>query len=143
MAKLRVVLDTNVVVSALRSRAGASFKLLSLVGKSDSFEVCLSVPLLFEYEAVLKRQSRPIGLTLADIDVVLDYLCAVAHLHEVFYLWRPTLPDPKDDFVLELAAGAGCKSIITFNRRDFEGSAAFGVGVESPREFLSRIGELK
>ena len=143
MTKRRIVLDTNVVVSALRSSQGASFKLLSLVGYAESFDICLSVPLILEYEDALKRQARQIGLTRTDIDNVLDYLCSVARLHEVFYLWRPTLRDPKDDFVLELAVGARCESIVTFNQRDFEGASAFGLRVEGPKQFLQRIGELK
>ena len=138
-----VALDTNVVIAGLRSRRGASFHLLSLVGKAKSFEIALSVPLVLEYEAVLKRQSKQIGLSHADIDGVLDYLCGVASLHEVFYLWRPTLRDPKDDMVLELAVGAGCESIITFNVRDFEAASTFALRVERPQGFLKRIGEVK
>ena len=138
-----VALDTNVVVAGLRSRRGASFRLLSLVGKATAFEIALSVPLVLEYEAVLKRQSKQIGHSHAEIDGVLDYLCGVASLHEVFYLWRPTLRDPKDDMVLELAVGAGCESIITFNARDFEAASTFAVRIEGPRSFLKRIGEVK
>jgi len=128
-------------VSGLRSRRGASFHLLSLIGKSPSSEISLSVPLLLEYEAVLKRQARELGLGHGDIDDVLEYLCSVATLHEVYYLWRPVLRDPQDDFVLELAVGAGCESIVTFNVRDFEGAEAFGLRIEPPRAFLKRIGE--
>jgi predicted nucleic acid-binding protein len=75
--------------------------------------------------------------------VVLDYLCSVASLHEVFYLWRPVLRDPKDDFVLELAVGAGCGSIVTFNLRDFEAARTFDLRVEEPLAFLKRIGEVE
>jgi predicted nucleic acid-binding protein len=112
-----------------------------LIGKSPSSEISLSVPLLLEYEAVLKRQARELGLGHGDIDDVLEYLCSVATLHEVYYLWRPVLRDPQDDFVLELAVGAGCESIVTFNVRDFEGAEAFGLRIEPPRAFLKRIGE--
>ena len=142
MATRRVAIDTNVIVAALRSSRGASFRLLSVVGKSSEFEISLSVPLVLEYEEVLKRQSRQIGISHGEIDEVLDYLCSVANLHAVFYLWRPMLRDPRDDFVLELAVGAGCESIITFNVRDFEGAETFGIRIEGPKEFLTRIGEL-
>ena len=137
---LRVAVDTNVLVAGLRSRRGASFRLLSLIGRSAAFEIALSVPLLLEYEAVLKGQAKQLGLTHTDVDAVLDYLCSVASLHEVFYLWRPILRDPKDDFVLELAVGSGCESIATFNLRDFEAARTFHVRVEEPRAFLKRIG---
>jgi putative PIN family toxin of toxin-antitoxin system len=137
----RVVLDTNVLVAGLRSK-GASYRLLSLIG-SEAFEIALSVPLVLEYESVLKRQSKQLGLTHGDLDVVLDYICSVASLHEVFYLWRPVLRDPKDDFVLELAVGAACGSIVTFNLRDFEAARTFDVRVERPLAFLKRIGEVE
>jgi predicted nucleic acid-binding protein len=109
----------------------------------SAFEVALSVPLVLEYEAVLKRQAKQLGLTHADVDAVLEYLCSVASLHEVFYLWRPALRDPMDDFVLELAVGAGCESIVTFNLRDIEAARRFQVRVEEPRAFLKRIGEIE
>jgi putative PIN family toxin of toxin-antitoxin system len=137
-----IVVDTNVLVAALRSRRGASFQLLSRVGVSDSFRICLSVPLLFEYEDVAKRQSRDLGLTHADIDRVLDYLCSVANLQEIFFLWRPFLPDPRDDFLLELAVAGHCETIVTFNLRHFDGIKEFGVRAEAPKAFLQRIGEL-
>jgi putative PIN family toxin of toxin-antitoxin system len=143
MAARLVALDTNVVVAGLRSRRGASFRLLSLVGNASSFKIALSVPLVLEYESVLKRQSKQIGLSHVEIDGVLDYLCGVASLHEVFYLWRPTLRDPNDDMVLELAVGAGCESIITFSVHDFEPASTFAVRIEGPRSFLKRIGEVK
>lgn len=136
------MIDTNVIVAGLRSKRGASFLLLSLVGKTQSFEISLSVPQVLEYEDALKRQARQLGLSHGDIDDVLDYLCSVARLHAVYYLWRPVLRDPKDDFVLELAVGAGCEAIITFNVRDFEGAEAFGLRIEGPKSFLKRIGEL-
>ena len=142
MAARRIVVDTNVIVSGLRSRRGASYRLLSLIGRSPAFAIRLSVPLVLEYEDALKRQARELGLTHGDIDDILEYLCSVASLHEVYYLWRPVLPDPADDFVLELAAGAGCEAIVTFNVRDFAGAASFGLRIEGPRAFLKRIGEV-
>ena len=140
MTAVATVLDTNVLVAGLRSRRGASFQLLQLVGASDAFHICLSVPLVLEYEAVVKRQARELGLKLGEVDSVLDYLCSVAAMHEVFFLWRPVLRDPRDDFVLELAVSAGCETIVTFNQRDFAGAEAFGIGIERPREFMKRIG---
>jgi putative PIN family toxin of toxin-antitoxin system len=134
----RIVLDTNVVVSALRSNRGASFRLLSEIG-SGRFEVCLSVPLVLEYEAVLFRQSRALGLTRRDVGDVLDYLCSVAHRQSIFFLWRPQLRDPNDDMVLELAVAAGCKYIITFNTKDFGSGRPFSLRVVTPREFLQTI----
>lgn len=137
-----VVLDTNVLIAGLRSRNGASFRVLSLTGRSRRFGIHLSVPLVLEYESVAKRMSRTFGLTHGDVDDVIDYLCSVADLHDVFYLWRPTLKDPGDEMVLELAVAAGCAVVVTHNVGDYAGADRFGVDVLTPVRFLRRIGEL-
>ena len=136
-----IVLDTNVLISALRSRRGASHRLVELIGGSE-FVLNVSVPLVVEYEDVAKRQARALGLSHQDVDDVLDYLCSVAELREIYFLWRPILRDPRDDMVLELAVEAACDFIVTHNGRDFGGSDKFGIQVVSPREFLQRIGAL-
>jgi putative PIN family toxin of toxin-antitoxin system len=138
----RVVLDTNVLVSALRSRQGASYKVVSLVGE-ELFDIVVSVPLVVEYEAATKRQSRHLGLTHADIDDILDYLCHVGLQREIFFLWRPVLRDPKDDLVLEVAVESECDYVVTHNLRDFAGAERFGVQVITPRRFLEIIGQRK
>lgn len=142
MGKTQIVLDTNILVSALRSRQGASYKLLMLVGQAN-FEVNLSVPLILEYEDAAKRLLGYIPLAERDIDNILDYLCQVAHRREVFFLWRPFLKDPKDDMVLELAVSSGSEAIITYNRQDFVGIEQFGIEAITPAEFLLRIGVIK
>jgi len=136
-----VVLDTNVLVAAVRSRRGASFRLLSLVG-SSKFEISLSVPLVLEYEDALLRQVPALALTQHDVRDLVDYLCFIGHRQNIFFLWRPQLRDPKDDLVLELAVAAGCDSIVTFNQRDFAGASSFGIEILRPSELLSAIGEI-
>jgi putative PIN family toxin of toxin-antitoxin system len=138
---LQIVVDTKVFVSALRSKRGASFKLLTLIGETSKFEINISVPLVFEYEDVADRQSHITGLSTQDISDVIDYLCSVANQHQIFFLWRPFLKDPKDDMLLELAVEAQCRYIISFNQRDFTGVERFGVQVLTPQEFLKKIGE--
>ncbi|MGD9546687.1 MAG: putative toxin-antitoxin system toxin component, PIN family [Candidatus Krumholzibacteriia bacterium] len=138
--KPRIVLDTNVLVSALRSRSGASFQVLSRVGLGR-FDIVLSVPLVLEYESVTKRLSRSMGLTHEDIDDILDYLCRVGILRGIFYLWRPVLRDPKDDMVLEAAVEGGCGFIVTHNIDDFTGCASFGVQAIRPAGFLRILEE--
>lgn len=138
----QIVLDTNVIVSAMRSQRGASYKLLMLVGRAN-FEINLSVPVLLEYEAATKRLLGEVPLTENDLNDILDYLCGVANQREVFYLWRPFLKDPKDDMILELAVSAQCEAIITYNKKDFVGVEQFGLQVMSPKELLEQIGELK
>ena len=135
----RVVLDTNVIVSGLRSQRGAAFRVLSLVG-SGLFEHCLSVTLAFEYEDAVKRPVSRIRLPKSLVEDVLDFLCASARQQEIYFLWRPTLSDAKDDMVLEVAVHAGCEAIVTYNVEDFRGSERFGVKAMRPQEFLGLIG---
>jgi len=137
----QVVLDTNVIYSGLRSRRGASFKLLSLLG-SGRFEIHLSVPLVLEYEEVLQEKRRDLGLTEADVNDVVNYLCRVAGLHEIHFLWRPRLKDPDDEMILELAVGAGCDYIVTYNKEDFPGVENFGIELVTAKELLQKIGVL-
>lgn len=137
---INVVIDTNVLISALRSNQGASYKLISLIG-TGKFDISLSVPLLIEYEAVSKRKKFE-HLIDTDIDDLLNYLCKVADKRDIFFLWRPFLKDPKDDMILELAVEAGCEYIITYNLDDFKGIEQFGLEAITPKQFLIKIGEL-
>ena len=113
--------------------------LLSLVG-SGHFGINLSVPLVLEYEEVLLRSESSIALPRSAIENVLDYHCSVARRHQIFFLWRPYLKDPRDDMVLELAVKAGCRFIVTYNLRDFAGCERFRVRTLRPVEFLRHIG---
>lgn len=142
MLPLQIVVDTNVLIAALRSNRGASFLLLSLLGLSDRFEINLSVPLVLEYEDVAMRPGLVPELLPQDIIDIMDYLCSVANRHDIFFLWRPLLVDPKDDMVLELAVEAHCDYIVTFNTRHFVGVERFGLQAVTPQEFLRKIGEL-
>ena len=140
--KYKIVVDTNVIVSALKSRRGFSFKLLSMID-DERIEISISVPLVLEYEDAIKREKLKIGLSKNDIDAVLDYICFVGKEKEIFYLWRPYLKDPKDDMILELAVESACSFIITFNKDDFKGIDKFGLEALKPKEFLKLIGETK
>lgn len=131
-----VVLDTNVIVAALRSNRGASFRLLEELGRrAPTFRPCLSVPLVLEYESALKRVE---ALGQADVDAVLNYLCKVGSLREIFFLWRPFLRDPADEMVLEVGVEAGADAIVTHNIRDFRGvEETFGIRVLTPGHYFS------
>ncbi|HEX3529285.1 MAG TPA: putative toxin-antitoxin system toxin component, PIN family [Thermoanaerobaculia bacterium] len=137
MAAVRVVLDTNVLVSAFRSREGVAFRLVSLLQKGR-FEICISVPLVLEYEDVLLRVTN---LDKDDVLSVLRFLCAVAHQQKIFYLWRPSLPDPKDDMVLELAVASQARYVVTYNGKDFAAAERFGIQVITPKAFLDILGD--
>ncbi len=110
---------------------------------SGKFETNLSVPLALEYEDVGKRLLPQTKLTKSAFEDILDYICTTSNHHEIYFLWRPLLKDPKDDMVLELAVAASCEYLITFNEKDFVGAEKFGIKVLEPKVFLQRIGELK
>jgi predicted nucleic acid-binding protein len=114
---------------------------MSLIG-TNRFDIHVSVPLVFEYEAVLLQHREQLGLTPEDVADVVDAVCAVAIPHKIYFLWRPYLRDRKDELVLELAVTARCDYIITYNQRDFHGAEMFGICISDPRAFLQAIGAL-
>jgi putative PIN family toxin of toxin-antitoxin system len=135
-----MVLDTNVLVAALRSRRGASFRLIELL-RAGTFEIAISVPLAVEYEAVLTQQAASLGLRHTEVRMIVDYLCAVGKRQRIHFLWRPLLRDPNDEFVLEVAVAASCQYIVTHNIRDFAGAERLGVNIVRPSQFLRQLEE--
>ncbi len=130
-----MVIDTNVLLSALRSQRGAAFRLVEKLG-SPQFQPVVSTPLCLEYEDVLRRPGLLPGVAAPDIDDFLDYFLSVSVECPIYFLWRPQLPDPKDDLLLELALAGDATYIITFNGRDFRGVDKFGIRAVTPGEFL-------
>jgi putative PIN family toxin of toxin-antitoxin system len=138
---IEVVLDTNVLVAALRSSLGASYRLLqSLEGKL--WRPVISPALALEYEAVLKRDAPKFGLTLGDIDDFVEYLCSQANLVQVYYRWRPALRDPNDDRILEVAVRMQA-AIVTFNLKDFAEVERFGIRAIRPKGLLALMGDVR
>ncbi|MCS6997445.1 MAG: PIN domain-containing protein [Casimicrobiaceae bacterium] len=136
---IRIGLDTCVLAAALRSCRGASFALLEQV-PSQRFELAVTVPQYFEWEAVLIRPEHvPQGLSAQDLQKFLAYLVAQAHNQEAYFLFRPQLRDPRDELVLECALAARGQSIVTHNVRDFAAAARWKISVVTPREFLALI----
>jgi len=135
---LGVVLDTNVLVAALRSKRGASHRVLESVG-TGQWQPNISVALALEYEDVLKRPNLLPGVTEADVDGFLDYLFSVSNMVPFVRRQRPGLPDPDDDRILEVALQ--CQAVIvTHNLKDFAGLERLGVAVQSPADFLRSVG---
>jgi len=123
-----------VLVAALRSDSGASRQLL--IGALDrTFEVLASVPLIFEYEAVLTRleQLEASGLTSPQVNDILDAFVKVSIPVPLRFLWRPRLKDPADEMVLETAVNGAADWLVTFNQRHLAGAAReFGIRVARP-----------
>ena len=128
------MLDTDVMVAAIRSDSGASRQLL-LAGLSKRYSLLLSVPLIIEYEAVMTRFDHLIsaGITAADVNLLLDTVVSVAEPVRLAFLWRPVLKDPDDDMVLETAVNGHADRLVTFNRKDFAiAEKQFGIVTCSP-----------
>jgi putative PIN family toxin of toxin-antitoxin system len=136
----RIVIDTNVLVSALRSRVGLSFELISQLGQGH-YQHVVTVPLVMEYEDVLLRPGM-VKASPSAVRDILDYLCAAAIRQPVHFLWRPQLSDVKDDMVLEAAVNGQCDAIVTWNVRDFAAASRFAVDVMDPPTFLDQLNNL-
>lgn len=138
---MRVVLDTNVLVAALRSPKGASRQLLRYLA-ARRLEAYASVAMMLEYEAVLKRpeQLAAFGLTVSEIDTFLDGLALLLRPVTPFFIWRPVLRDPADEQILEATINSPTNIIVTFNRKDFRAAERpFGLELLLPRDALKRM----
>ena len=137
---MNIVIDTNVIVSGLKSDMGYSHKLLESLPDKE-FEICISVPLVLEYEAQLKKNLPPEIFTEEDINDFIDYICRIGQKTPIYYLWRPFLKDPFDDHVLELALASQSGYIVTFNKKDFKNTEHYGIEIVTPREFFGILGK--
>ena len=135
---IRVVLDTNVLVAALKSSTGASHEIIRLADLGV-FQPVLSVSLLTEYEDVLHRPEMGIPLSTVQINTIIDRVCKISINQRIHFLWRPFLTDAKDDMVFEVALASSAPIIVTFNHKDFKPTVSMGVEALSPREFLLRL----
>ncbi len=141
MGPVNVVIDTNVLIAALKSRRGAAHNLLILL-PNGLYRPNISVPLFIEYESVAKRTGLVSGLNKKEINEILDYILSKSSIRQIFYLWRPYLKDPKDDLVLEVAVESQSEFIITFNKKDYKGIKKFGINAVTPKEFMTERGIL-
>jgi putative PIN family toxin of toxin-antitoxin system len=131
-----LVVDTNVMVAAIRSDAGASRRLLR-AGLQRRCVLLISVPLMAEYQALTTRLEHLTAshLSAADVGHLLDAIVPVAEPVWLGFLWRPLLRDPDDDMGLEAAVNGRAELLVTFNRRDFGVvGECFGIRACSPGE---------
>lgn len=140
MKEMTVILDTSIIFSALQSKNGVSYKLFEKL-LNDEFSIAISVPLVMEYEAMLKKKLVPEIYTVEDIDNVINYLCLIGRHTKIYYLWRPHLKDAFDDHVLEVALSSGVSYIVTHNIKDFKNAKEMGITAITPRDFLLLLGE--
>ena len=138
---MKVVLDTDVLVAAIRSPRGASAALVRAL-QAGKLQVAASVALFVEYEATCTRAEHVLaaGLAQQDVQDFLDQLAGLVEHTEIHFLWRPQVRDPADDMVLEAAVNAMVDAIVSFNIKDFgETAKRFGIEVLLPRDALVRV----
>ena len=129
------MIDTNVLIAALRSSSGASHQIILASDRGD-FQMALSVPLLAEYDDVSSRPDMGITIPASAVDTIISRIAQISHQQRIYFLWRPLLPDPKDDMVLEVAIASGATHIVTFNLKDLRLASQFGITVLTPAHFI-------
>ncbi|MEM7538985.1 MAG: putative toxin-antitoxin system toxin component, PIN family [Chloroflexota bacterium] len=140
---LRIVLDTDVIIAAMRSSTGASAAILD-AALENQFQLLTSVPLALEYEAkcTLPEHYQPSGLTQAQ---ALSYVNTIVTISEPVnrrFFWRPQLRDPEDEMVLETAINGRADILATFNHRHYQQiPKRFGIELLLPAQTIWRIRE--
>ena len=129
---MRIVLDTNVLVSALLSPFGPPAEILRLVG-TGMIQVCHDLRILDEYRRVLLRPVFPFRPL--EVEALLDQIEADGEPVTALPLFQ-RLPDPDDEAFLEVALAGEARYLVTGNLRHYPLRSLQGVRVVSPREFL-------
>ena len=138
---IRLVLDTDIIVAAMRSPKGGSATLLNAADQGQC-TLLASVPLAIEYEAqcTSPKHWAEVGITKNDALNFADAVISMAEEVQINFLWRPQLNDPGDEMVLETAINGKADVVVTFNKRDFTGAREkFGIDIVQPAEALRRI----
>jgi putative PIN family toxin of toxin-antitoxin system len=137
----RVVLDTSVIVAALRTRQGSANRVLRLV--ADGRLVLLATPPLFlEYEDVLGRPEHRLvhGLAPEAIEDFLAELAALVEPVDIHFQWRPQVRDPSDEMVLEAAINGRADALVTYNIKHFAAPGdRFGIPILRPVDVLGKV----
>ena len=138
---IRAVLDTNILLSSLRSRNGASHEILSRLVRKE-FELIIGNTVLAEYDEVLKRECPSFGIPIANVDRFLDALCSASTFFRTSSFWKPALPDPDDEAFAQLALEAKVGYLVTCNQRHFPPDRLPALRVVPPKEFLQVLKSL-
>src|SRR5438552_5047839 len=128
MKRYRVILDTNVILAAMRSQTGASYRLLMTIGH-PRWQSVVTPALMYEYEDAARRPGNVPGLSPQDITDILDLIYQQSHRQLVWFSWRRVSPDPGDDLVLDAAVAGGCDFVVSFNERHLQAALEFGIEV--------------
>ena len=131
---MRVVVDTNVIVSGVLNPFGRPAAILSLILNRE-LEAAVDARILSEYRDVLKRPQ--FSLSSGSVDTLVDFI-SVTGFHAVAAPLEHPLPDADDAMFLEAAFASGAKVLITGNKKHFPQKLCGGVRVVNPQEFLEK-----
>ncbi len=129
---MKIVLDTNVIVSGLLNPHGKPGIILQMVA-SRAVTICYDARIIDEYREVLPRPKFPISE--AEVDAILEQIEAAGRLVATTPLPQ-NLPDPDDEPFLEIALGGGGDCLVTGNVRHYPEDRRRGMKVVSPGEFV-------
>nr|CAA6811428.1 MAG: Unknown protein [uncultured Thiotrichaceae bacterium] len=139
---MRYVLDTDVIIAAMRSPTGASAAILLTALNDSTLKLLCSVPLALEYEAkcTMEKHYEAAQLSREQSQIFVDTILGMMEPVKLDFRWRPQLKDPGDEMVLETAINGHADMLVTFNLRDY-GSAPqlFGIQALRPADALKRI----
>lgn len=134
----QIIIDTSVIVSALRSRKGASSAVLIALDRR-AVQAHLSLPLFMQYCELVGRQAEEFAYSPEEVVEVIEAVCERSTFHDIHFLWRNFLDDPGDEMVLDLAVAARAEFVVTHNVRHFRGVRRFGIEVMTPVQLLRRL----
>ncbi len=129
---MRIVVDTNVMVSGLITPFGPCGDIVRMV-VPDYLTLCVDFRILFEYKDVLKRPRLKIDHKL--VDSITRYIESTSEIHGTVPL-KESLPDPDDCQFLEVAISSKAEYLVTGNLKHFPSNLRCGVNVLSPQDFL-------
>jgi putative PIN family toxin of toxin-antitoxin system len=136
------VIDTNVFVGALQRGDGVNRKILELCFL-DMLQPLMGDALYLEYESLLGRDHlfENSRFSPGERQAFFDDFCSVCKWVNIYYRWRPNLPDEGDNHVLELAIAGNAKSLMTWNKKDYRRSDLLlpDITILTPVEYLQSM----
>ncbi|MFO7871431.1 MAG: putative toxin-antitoxin system toxin component, PIN family [Kiritimatiellia bacterium] len=136
---MRIVLDTNVLVSGLLTPFGTCGEIVRMLTSSEVV-LCVDARILLEYSDVLHRPEFDIDPQ--GVNIVMEYIQDSSEIHATSPLNNP-LPEEDDNPFMEVALSSGAHCLVTGNLKHFPKHCRAGVQVLSPKQFLDDFRECR